>query len=321
MARVSPTAFVFAPVQMVRPAEVVAFRITEAILAGDVKVGVRLPSEQALSAQLGISRPTLREAIKLLAHAGLVQVLPGSSGGLFVISESVPAELVGYPVPDLAAEHIPAVFEARRLFEPQVARMAALRASPADFERMRAAVELSFTVSQAQRKGSVSHQTALMMTLASTRFNIAVARATQNSVVVKMMEVLLRRMDLVRMAAIRGLDDITDSAQSLRKSQLAIESGDVARIEAATAGRIDLLESAWRRVSSAPESQALTLPSAPPARKASKETKPRQALAAREVTAAPESPQLSRPAKPLKPAKPAQPAKAKAVPARPLSRR
>jgi GntR family transcriptional regulator, transcriptional repressor for pyruvate dehydrogenase complex len=256
MARVSPTAFTFAPVQMVRPAEVVAFRITEAILAGDVRVGERLPSEQALSLQLGISRPTLREAIKLLVHAGLVKVLPGSSGGLFVISESVPAELAGYPVPDLPGEQIAAVIEARRWFEPQVARVAAQRGTAADFERMRVAVELSFTVSASNRSRAVSHETALMMTIASTRFNIAVARATQNSVVVKMMEVLLRRMDAVRMAAIRGLDDITESARSLRESQLAIESGDTSRIEAATAARIDLLELAWRRVSSAPRAKA-----------------------------------------------------------------
>jgi GntR family transcriptional repressor for pyruvate dehydrogenase complex len=252
MTRVAPTAFVFAPVQMVRPAEVVAFRITEAILAGDVRVGERLPSEQTLSAQLGISRPTLREAIKLLVQAGLVQVLPGSSGGLFVISESVPAELAGFPVPELAGEDIAAVIEARRLFEPQVAWMAAQRATPADFERMRAAVELSFSVGRANRQRAVSDETALMMTIASTRFNIAVARATQNSVVVKMMEVLLRRMDAVRMAAIRALDDITESARSLQESQQAIESGERARIDAATAARIDLLESAWRRASGAP---------------------------------------------------------------------
>lgn len=277
MARVAPTAFVFAPVQMVRPAEVVAYRITEAILAGDVKVGERLPSEQALSAQLGISRPTLREAIKLLVHAGLVQVLPGSSGGLFVISESVPAELAGYPVPELPPEHIPAVIEARRLFEPQVALMAAQRATDADFARMREAVDLSFTVAEAGREAqgprAVGHETALMMTIASTRFNIAVARATQNSVVVKMMEVLLRRMDAVRMAAIRGLDDITESARSLRQSQQAIESGDRARIEAATAARIDLLETAWRRVNGAPRLRRAAAPSVsavPAARRAAR---------------------------------------------------
>ena len=80
MARTPSTRFVFQPVQLVRPAEVVAYRISEAIRAGDVKVGERLPSEQNLSEQLGVSRPTLREAIKLLVQASVLNVLPGSSG-------------------------------------------------------------------------------------------------------------------------------------------------------------------------------------------------------------------------------------------------
>ena len=68
MARVKSTQFVFQPVQLLRPCEIVAFRISEAIRAGDVKVGERLPSEANLSQQLGVSRPTLCEAIKLLAQ-------------------------------------------------------------------------------------------------------------------------------------------------------------------------------------------------------------------------------------------------------------
>jgi GntR family transcriptional regulator, transcriptional repressor for pyruvate dehydrogenase complex len=248
MPRITPTSFVFSPVLLVRPAEVVAFRLTEAILAGDVKVGERLPSEQALSQQLGISRPTLREAIKLLVQAGVVEVLPGSSGGIFVVSESIPAELAGIAVPDMSTEHIPVIIEARRLFEPRVSLMAAQCATAADFERMHDAVDLSFRVSKRNAQGGIDQDTALMMTIASTRFNIAVARATQNNVVVKMMEVLLRRMDAVRTAAVHGLADIADSARSLRESLQAIESGEASRIEAAIAARIDLLEHAWQRV-------------------------------------------------------------------------
>lgn len=247
MPRIPPTAYVFQPVQLVRPAQVVAFRITEAIVAGDVQVGERLPSEQALSQQLGVSRPTLREAIKLLVQAGLVQVLPGSSGGLFVVGEQVPSHLAGYPVPEVQDEHVPAVLEARRLFEPQVAWVASQRATPADLQRMQQAVELGFRVGRAHRGPGIDSDTALQLTMASTRFNIAVARATQNSVVVQIMGVLLRRMDSVRMRAIHGLHDINDSAQSLLNSLLAIQSRDRACIEQATAARIDLLESAWRR--------------------------------------------------------------------------
>jgi GntR family transcriptional repressor for pyruvate dehydrogenase complex len=208
-------------------------------------VDERLPSEQSLSVQLGISRPTLREAIKLLVQAGVVQVLPGSSGGLFITSENIPPELCGFPLPDLPLQDIDSVMEARRLFEPHVARLAATYATPADFERMRDAVRLSEETCAKFKRKKLSDDGAQRMTLASTRFNIAVARATQNSMVVQMMEVMLRRMELVRTLAVRELPDISQSTQTLRDSLLAIESGDPAQIDAATTARIGLLESAW----------------------------------------------------------------------------
>jgi GntR family transcriptional repressor for pyruvate dehydrogenase complex len=227
----------------------VAYRITEAIRAGDVKLGERLPSEQNLSEQLGVSRPTLRETIKLLQQAGIVQVLPGSSGGIFITSESIPAELCGFPLPELPLEDIDSVLEARRLFEPHVARLAAIYATTADFERMRDAVKLSEETSARFKKKRITEDGAQLMTIASTRFNIAVARATQNSMIVRMMEVMLRRMDVVRTMAVRQLGDASQSTETLRNSLLAIESGLPAQIDAATSQRIDLLESAWEKSS------------------------------------------------------------------------
>ena len=249
MARIEPTRFVFQPVQLVRPCEIVAYRITEAIRAGDVRIGERLPSEQRLSEQLGVSRPTLREAIKLLAQAEIVQVVPGSAGGLFVISDAVPLGLSGLPLPESPMEDIDSAMEARRLFEPHVARMAAVHATPADFERMRSAVALSAETSALPHERRVSNEVAQRMTVASTRFNIAVARATQNSIIVQMMEVMMRRMELVRVLSVRALPDIAMSTHTLAKSLEAIESGDPDRIDRATAERIEILEGAWQRAS------------------------------------------------------------------------
>ena len=260
MPRIKPTRFVFQAVQMVRPCEVVAYRITEAIRAGDVKVGERLPSEQSLSEQLGVSRPTLREATKLLAIAGVVQVLPGSSGGIFVISEAVPPELCGYPLPDLPLDDIDSVLEARRLFEPHVARLASIYATPADFERMRAAVRLSEATVVQFKKRKITQAGAQVMTMASTRFNIAVARATQNTMIVQMMEVMLRRLELVRTLAVRELRDIALSTRTLHDSLLAIESGDPNQIDAATLARIGLLEIAWEQAVGKPLRRRAILP-------------------------------------------------------------
>ncbi len=247
MARIKPTRFEFQPVQLVRPCETVAYRITEAISAGDVRVGERLPSEQDLSTQLGVGRPTLREAIKLLVQAGIVQVVAGSSGGIFVISEQVPHDLSGIPLVDLPLDELENTLEARRLFEPYIARMAAMYGTPSDFERMRSAVNLSEETVKRFRGRKITDEGAQLMTLASTRFNIAVARATQNPMLEKMMDVMLRRIEMVRLLALRELPDISVSTQTLASSLTAIESGDPQQIDQATADRISILEAAWER--------------------------------------------------------------------------
>ncbi len=247
MARTKPTRFEFQPVQLVRPCEVVAYRITEAINAGDVKVGERLPSEQDLSKQLGVSRPTLRESIKLLVRGGIVQVVPGSSGGIFVISETIPPDLSGVPLPGLPLDDLESTLEARRLVEPHIARLAAMYATPSDFERMRSAVQLSAETVKRFQGRKITDECAQLMTLASTRFNIAVARATQNPILVKMMDVMLRRIEVVRLLALRELPNIAISTQTLTSSLAAIESGDPEQIDQATADRISVLESAYER--------------------------------------------------------------------------
>ena len=247
MPRIRPTDFVFQPVALVRPAEIVAFRIAEAIRSGDVLVGDRLPSEQALAAQMRVSRPTLRDAIRLLADAGVLQVLPGSSGGTFVISQSVPPTLCGLPLPELHIDDIAGVLEARRLFEPQVARLAAAFGTPADFAAMRAAVDRSATAAEPFRKRRLTPAGVDALTIASTQFNLAVARATQNTVIVQMMEVLIRRMEPVRMQALRELDDVRVSTETLATTLKAIESGDAEAIDRAVGERIGLLQAAWER--------------------------------------------------------------------------
>lgn len=247
MPRTPVTRHVFPSVQLVRPAEVVAHRIAEAIRAGDVKVGERLPSEYNLSAQLQVSRPTLREALKLLSAAGVLEVRPGSSGGIFVIGQSVPAKLGGQPLPEMPMEDLAVVMEARRLIEPQVARMAAAFGTPADFQAMREAVQLSEEAARPFRRRRITPEGLQLMTLASTRFNIAMARATQNAMMVQIMELLLRRTEPVRLRALADLDDVTLSTRTLADSLEAIESGDPESIERATFDRIGLLEASWER--------------------------------------------------------------------------
>src|SRR5262245_31295117 len=123
----------FRPAQTRRTFEDAVEQIAEAIHAGDLQVGDRLPSERTIASQMQISRPTLREAIRVLTKAGIVEVKPGPGGGMFVRSEDIPTDVLHKGV-EIRISEVANVLEARRLFEPRVAQLAALRVTEADFE-------------------------------------------------------------------------------------------------------------------------------------------------------------------------------------------
>jgi len=62
----------------------IAKAIRDAIIAGDLIVDARLPSEAELSEQFEVSRPTVREALKRLAAQSLIRTQRGATGGAFV---------------------------------------------------------------------------------------------------------------------------------------------------------------------------------------------------------------------------------------------
>src|SRR5919198_3620527 len=84
----------FEPVATRRTFEEAVEQIGEKVKSGELQVGERLPSERELAAQMRISRPTLREAVKVLTEAGVLEVRRGQSGGIFVGSELVPPRLL-----------------------------------------------------------------------------------------------------------------------------------------------------------------------------------------------------------------------------------
>ena len=130
----------FEPVSSRRTFEDAVEQIAEKIKSGDLHVGDRLPSERELAAQMRISRPTLREAVRTLAEAGVLDVRRGQSGGIFVSSELIPRELVRSRQAIRVSE-VAGVLEARRLLEPRVAQLAAVHASEDDFAALAALIE------------------------------------------------------------------------------------------------------------------------------------------------------------------------------------
>jgi DNA-binding FadR family transcriptional regulator len=66
----------------------IAEQLRSAIVAGQFKIGQRLPTEDELAKRFGVSRPSVREALKRLAAQNLVRARRGPSGGNFVVQPS-----------------------------------------------------------------------------------------------------------------------------------------------------------------------------------------------------------------------------------------
>lgn len=101
---------------------------------GRWRPGERLPNEVALAAELGVGRSSVREAVRLLAHDGLVEVRHGS--GTYAAEPPAPAA-DGDMRRLLRRARLREVYEVRRALEVEAARLAAGRLRPEDIGRLR----------------------------------------------------------------------------------------------------------------------------------------------------------------------------------------
>lgn len=122
-------------------AELISADLRRRIVTGELREGDALPSEATLMAQFGVSRPTLREAYRILEAESLIVVRRGANGGARVQppSPGVAARYAG-----LVLEHrgttVKDVWEARLLLEPPTAGLLARRRTKADLRELRAAL-------------------------------------------------------------------------------------------------------------------------------------------------------------------------------------
>ncbi|MEV0277189.1 FCD domain-containing protein [Streptomyces sp. NPDC050610] len=111
-------------------AEVIG-RLRHRIASGDWPVGARIPTESELMEQLQVARGTLREAVRALAHAGLLDVRQGD--GTYVRATSELSGAVKRLYGDSGQEHL---LEVRQALDVQAARLAAARADDAALDAL-----------------------------------------------------------------------------------------------------------------------------------------------------------------------------------------
>jgi GntR family transcriptional repressor for pyruvate dehydrogenase complex len=176
-ARVPAHAPAFEAITSGRAFEEVAAQIRRLLQAGTLKTDDRLPPERVLAGQFGISRNTLRQALRSLQTMGLLEMRPGKSGGAFVRDGGGDAVLAG--LSDLAhlgviqPEHLS---EARMVLSTSVASFAALRRTDEDLAALARNVDAG---EAAAREGNLLKRERL-----GFEFQRLLAAATKNPVFV-----------------------------------------------------------------------------------------------------------------------------------------
>ena len=168
MSRAAPAIardLLLSPVAPAGAVEQVVRRIGEAIGAGLLAPGERLPGQIELSETLGVARMTLRQALAVLEDAGLIEIRRGRTGGAFVAADPPPPAL-----DPPTAEQLRALTDWRRAVSGEAAALAAERRTERELETLRdaaAAVEAAAADAAAFRR-------------ADARFHVLIAELSRS---------------------------------------------------------------------------------------------------------------------------------------------
>lgn len=168
---------VFKPISPKKISSQIAEQIRSSILAGEFSPGDKLPPERELAEMFGVSRPSVREALNMLASSGLVMSYQG--GGTVVLS--LVETVAGNPLSDLIKgeqERALDVIEVRKGMEAWTAYYAAQRALPEDLRKL----EKLVTEMERNLEGLIPSQDI------DASFHVSIAQATHNIVWLHLMQ-------------------------------------------------------------------------------------------------------------------------------------
>lgn len=168
-------------------------QLNEQLLSGAWRAGERIPTEQELSAELAVSRPVVREAVRALVHLGVLESRQGA--GTYVISTADPVPMLR----QVRLADIRDVFEVQLGYDVQAARLAALRRRDEDLAELAELLEQRDAAEQPEEYGR-----------SDAEFHLAVVRAAGNPLLLEMYRYLLDRLR-ESLAAIRVQGVITES--------------------------------------------------------------------------------------------------------------
>lgn len=182
---------------------------------GEWEVGAKLPGETTLATELGVGRSTVREALRILAGQGLLRAKQGAGVYVERTSPVVAWETV------VRGQAVAEVVEVRNAIEVEAARLAAARATAADVDAMRRALDRRAAAFTAGDRAFVA---------ADIDVHRAVVAAAHNAVLAELFETFVPRLteamvDMVDLLGIRRHDPGPD-ADDHRALVDAVAAGD-----------------------------------------------------------------------------------------------
>lgn len=219
----SKVADLFKETRPVRSFEDIVRQIQDAIQSGEVVPGDRLASERELCQVFGVSRPTLREALRHLEAQGSVQIQLGASGGVFI---STPGQEQAAEALDVLVRFHDATArdleEFRPGFESETALWAARRADEYDLTKLHTILK---DLEEAVSDPTVSWSVVSALDL---RFHEAVTAASKNRLRVAIMSAVYRAVQRASLSIADDLDPIARQSilLELRAIVNAIETRD-----------------------------------------------------------------------------------------------
>jgi GntR family transcriptional repressor for pyruvate dehydrogenase complex len=227
----SPATASFETVRKVRRYEQVAEQIRKLIGSGALKTGDLLPPERELAAKLGVGRSSIRDAVRTLEVMGILEPRQGHGTVVRDLNADalvIPLSLVLTRKRELVTE----LLDVRRMIEPGLAARAAKNATDEEIARMGEIIERH---EAKLRRGEQAIDE-------DSDFHYAIARAARNSVVLRVLDVL---MDLLRESRSRALQVPGRPKRSFeghRRILRAIQRRDAKAAEAAVRQHLGEIE-------------------------------------------------------------------------------
>jgi DNA-binding FadR family transcriptional regulator len=201
------------PIKRQRLADEVAQRLRQQVTAGQYKPGEKLPSEPALMEAFGVGRSTVREAVRILAHSGVLRVQQGL--GTFVEPQTGITEPLGQRLKRSGAAELN---EVRQLLEAKIAERAARHRNSKDVARMKALLSKRLEVALEGDKQRCIE--------ADIQFHTSIADASRNEVLADLYKTFAIRIKQSFQEVYVGTDSFIRTHPLHEALLQSIEAGD-----------------------------------------------------------------------------------------------